>query len=255
MSRTIVVTGSASGLGFATAAHLEAQGDEVIRVDLRDGDILADLGSPEGRREAIAHIHERTSALDGIATWAGLGGGTPATLLVNYFGTTEIITGVQELLRQSAAPRVVVTSSRMSLFPADETIVAALLAGDADAVARDYPTDETQPLRYYKASKTALAKWMRRLAVAPGWGGAGIAVNAIAPGLIETPLTRTALDDPSARGPLIDMHPQTTTTMSQPSEIAALAAFLLSEPAGLLAGQCIWADRGTEVIVRGDVTW
>lgn len=252
MSRTIVVTGSASGLGRATAELLEAQGDDVIRVDLRDGDVLADLGTADGRRDAVSEIHDRASTLDGIVTWAGLGGGTPATLLVNYFGTTELITGVRDLLAQSPAPRVVVTSSRMSLFPADETLVDALLHGDADAVARDHPDDETEPLRYYKASKTALAKWMRRTATAPGWGDAGIAVNGIAPGLIETPLTRTALDDPAARGPLVDMHPQTTTTMSRPSEIAALAAFLLSEPAGLLAGQCIWADRGTEVITRGD---
>ena len=255
MTRTIVVTGAASGIGQATAEHLDAQGDRVLRLDLREGDVLADLGTGQGRQEAVAKIHELTDTLDGIVTWAGLGGGSPATLLVNYFGTTELIGGVQGLLANSPAPRVVVTSSRMSLFSADASIVNALLAGDAEVVAHSYPDDETEPLQYYKASKTALARWMRRLAVAPGWGDAGIAVNAIAPGLIETPLTRTALDDPAARGPLIDMHPQTTTTMSQPAEIAALTAFLLSEPAGLLAGQCIWADRGTEALVRGDGTW
>ena len=255
MTRTIVVTGSASGLGLATTESLEAQGDRVIRIDLREGDILADLGTADGRREALAKIHEQTSELDGIVTWAGIGAPTPATLHVNYFGTTEIITGVHDLLTKSDAARVVVTSSRMSLYPADQVIVDALLAGDSAAVEREFAENEAEPLQYYKASKTALARWMRRIAVDPAWGGAGIAVNAIAPGLIETPLTRTALDVPEMRGPLIDMHPQVTDTMSQPREIAALATYLLSEPAGILVGQCIWADRGTEVITRGDGTW
>ena len=47
-TRTVVVTGSASGMGAATAARLEAAGQRVIGIDLRDAEIIADLGSPDG---------------------------------------------------------------------------------------------------------------------------------------------------------------------------------------------------------------
>ena len=46
---TTVITGSASGIGAATAALLRATGHSLITVDLRDADILADLSTPAGR--------------------------------------------------------------------------------------------------------------------------------------------------------------------------------------------------------------
>lgn len=254
MARTIVVTGSASGLGKATAEAIEAAGDRVIRVDYREGDITADLSTRGGRSAAISEIRALAPAsLDGIVTWAGLGGGGVATLLVNYFGTVELVEGVRDLLTGSSAPRVVVTSSRMSLFPADASLVQRLLAEDLDAI--EQLGDEDEATKYYRASKTAVARWMRRKAIDADWGGVGIAVNAIAPGLIETPMTRGALDDAEMSGPLLEMHPQANATLSQPDEIAAIAQFLASERAGLLMGQCLFADRGTEAIERGDERW
>ena len=55
---TIVVTGSGSGIGAATAARLRADGHTVIGVDLRGAEIEADLGTPEGRKSAIKTVGE-----------------------------------------------------------------------------------------------------------------------------------------------------------------------------------------------------
>lgn len=254
MSRTIAVTGAASGLGAATAEAIEADGDRVIRVDLREGDITVDLSTREGRTEAVAKIGEAAGdTLDGIVTWAGLGSGSVATLLVNYFGSVDVIEGVHDLLVRSPQPRVVVTSSRMSLYPADPGLVRQLLEHDLDSI--EALGDEPEQSFYYKASKTATAKWMRKNAVAPEWGGRGIKINSIAPGLIETPMTRGTLDSPEHARMLLDMHPQAEDVLSQPSEIAAIARFLASPDAGLLVGQCLWADRGTEAIERGTDIW
>jgi nucleoside-diphosphate-sugar epimerase len=46
---TIVVTGAAGGIGRATRARLEADGHRVIGVDVRDAEIIADLGTAAGR--------------------------------------------------------------------------------------------------------------------------------------------------------------------------------------------------------------
>ena len=52
--RTTVVTGAASGIGAAVRARLEAAGDRVVGVDLRDAEVTADLACPEGRATAAA---------------------------------------------------------------------------------------------------------------------------------------------------------------------------------------------------------
>src|SRR5688572_9762890 len=98
--RTIVVTGSASGMGAATKARLEAAGDRVIGVDIKDADVVADLGTAEGRQAAIDAVTEQSGGtVDGLVTWAGLPGLTerPGSLLVsvNYFGTVVLLEGLR----------------------------------------------------------------------------------------------------------------------------------------------------------------
>src|SRR3954470_6216629 len=97
--RTVVVTGSASGMGAATKAGLEADGQRVIGVDLRDADVVADLGTAAGRGSAIAAVAEQCDGvIDGLVTWAGVPGltETPGSLLasVNYFGTVVLLEGL-----------------------------------------------------------------------------------------------------------------------------------------------------------------
>jgi len=52
--RTIAVSGAASGIGAAVRARLEASGERVIGIDLRDAEVVADLGTPGGRAAAVA---------------------------------------------------------------------------------------------------------------------------------------------------------------------------------------------------------
>ncbi|MDR7156474.1 NAD(P)-dependent dehydrogenase (short-subunit alcohol dehydrogenase family) [Sphingobium xenophagum] len=255
MDRIAVVTGALSGLGEATCAALEADGDRVIRVDIANSDVNADLATPEGRQDALRRIAELApDRIDAVVTWAGGGGETVAMLCVNYFGTTDIVDGLRPLLARSAAPRVVVTSSRMTIEPADETLVDLLLTHDEARIVADYG-DEQVPLSYYVAAKTAVARWMRRNSILPVWNEAGIRINAIAPGFIETQRTRTGMEDAAAAKWMIEAHPQAEDIRSQPSEIGVLARFLASPENSLLIGQCIFADRGTEAILRGDRIW
>ena len=67
----IVITGSASGIGREVTQKLLAAGHEIIGIDLRDADIIADLSKLEGRKKAISETLEKTgSEIDILITAA-----------------------------------------------------------------------------------------------------------------------------------------------------------------------------------------
>ena len=84
---TIVVTGSAAGIGAATKRRLESAGHRVIGIDLRDAAIEADLATAEGRGHAIdAALEACGGKLDGFVPCAGVAGTASSELAVrvNY---------------------------------------------------------------------------------------------------------------------------------------------------------------------------
>ena len=89
MTRTYVITGSASGIGQSTAQKLKSLGNTVIGVDIHNADVIADLSTHGGRIEAAKKaIATSNNSIDGIIACAGLAHPTAATVAVNYFGVT-----------------------------------------------------------------------------------------------------------------------------------------------------------------------
>ncbi len=252
---TYVVTGSASGMGAATCAWLRTQGHDVIGVDLHDAEVLADLATPGGRDAAVTAVRDRTDSLDGLALFAGLVGltGRPSHLLasVNYFGTIALLEGLRPLLAAvDTSFALAVCSNSMTCMPGvSEELVEALLGGD-EAHAREV-ADKRESVMAYPATKLALARWLRRNAPTPEWIGAGIRLNALAPGVVETPMVEQTRADP-VLGELIKGFNVPIGRGATAGEIADLAGFLLTK-ATFMVGSIVLVDGGTEAQLRPDV--
>jgi NAD(P)-dependent dehydrogenase (short-subunit alcohol dehydrogenase family) len=245
---TFLVTGAASGMGKATTELLRAQGAEVVTVDLRDADICADLGTPQGRAAAVGAA---PSELDGVVLCAGLVGltGRPGSALasVNYFGSVDVATGLRPKLRNPSSV-VLMSSNSVTIYPTwDQALMEACLADD-EQLAREL-ADTQDSTAAYPATKAAIARWVRRSA--PSWAKDGIRLNAVAPGLVDTPMSDSVRADAQI-GPLIGALPVPLGRGGRPDELAALIVFLLSDAAGFFCGSVLLCDGGTEALLRPD---
>jgi NAD(P)-dependent dehydrogenase (short-subunit alcohol dehydrogenase family) len=253
MNRTIAVTGAASGIGAALSALLTDRGDRVIDVDLSAATVAADLSTAAGRAEAVRGISEQADGrLDGLVTCAGTSVPGPAMVRVNYFGTTELATGLRSLLAASPAGRVVAIGSISGTQPASEPLVEACLSGDEEAaLARaEEIVAEGRPQQIYPSTKSALAQWARRTCVAPGWADAGIPLNVVAPGVVLTPMTDGLVDDPQMKQVMDAAVPMPLNGYAQPEAPAQLAAWLVSEENTHVTGQVVYVDGGAEATLR-----
>ena len=131
---TYAISGSASGMGAATRRRLKAGGHRVIGVDLRDAEVVADLGTAEGRGEAVAAVIKAADGvLDGAVTAAGLGPPVAGELIarVNYFGSVALLEGLRPALAASGGAQVVQFGSNSSTTTPNlpDELVAAFLDG------------------------------------------------------------------------------------------------------------------------------
>ena len=255
---TIAVTGSASGIGAVATAELRSEGHRVIGVDLAGADVNADLGTAEGRASAVAAVLELSGGvLHGFVPFAGLAPATgrPGGLLVsvNYFGAVALLEGLRPALKAAGKSAAVLISSNSTTcqpnWPAE--LAEACLAGDeegARGIAESF--GDVGSVQAYPASKAALA-WYTRTRSAE-YLADGIRLNAVAPGMVDTPMTRAGRADAlTAEGMEMFEKSIPAGRAGRPEEIAALISFLLSEKASFMVGSVVFCDGGTDALFRG----
>jgi NAD(P)-dependent dehydrogenase (short-subunit alcohol dehydrogenase family) len=261
MERICVVTGSASGIGAATASLLRRQGVRVIGSDLHDADVVADLTTVDGRAAFIRGVSQLAGGrIDAVV--ANAGGGPPETSLsLNFFGAVATLEGLRPLLGNSPAPRAVAVSSIASLqsMPAeilekclgmDEpgAIAAASAAFEQGRLGTNgtvgLPAGAERPLALYGAAKRALQYWCRRVAPTEEWAGAGIILNAVALGFYDTPAAAYVLSSPGLRATMAALAPLRGSFPGRPEEAAALLAWCISPENSQMTGQILFADGG-----------
>jgi NAD(P)-dependent dehydrogenase (short-subunit alcohol dehydrogenase family) len=257
---TYAVTGAASGMGRAVADQLAAAGHTVIDVDIVSSTVTADLSTPSGRRSAAAAVLERADGrLDGAVMAAGLGpapGRDRARLIaeVNYFGVVDLLEAWRPALAAADRAKVVVFSSNSSttvpMVPG--RAVRGLLEGDVEkALATLRLFGRQAPTFAYAASKIAVSRWVRRTAVTADWAGAGIRLNAIAPGAVLTPLLEKQLATP-AEAKQIKRFPVPIGGYGDAGHLADWVVFMLSDSADFLCGSVVFVDGGSDAWFRAD---
>jgi 3-oxoacyl-[acyl-carrier protein] reductase len=241
--KTAVVTGAAAGIGRAIAARFAAEGATVVAVDRREEDLVRTA-------EAIAAGGGRVQAMREDVGASGAADRIVETCL-NAFGALDVLVnnagigGSHELLETSDEEwdRFVLVNLT-SVFRLCRRAVAEMCTGHGGRIinissvfaAVAYPGTTS-----YSAAKAALIALTRSIAV--DYAGRGVTVNAIAPGLIVTDMTRERLQgNQRYRTLMLDSTP--LGRPGSPEDVAGAALFLASDDATFITGQVLTVDGG-----------
>jgi NAD(P)-dependent dehydrogenase (short-subunit alcohol dehydrogenase family) len=249
---TYAMTGGATGIGAAIKQRLREEGNQVIVVDIKDADIIADLSSRDGRQAAVAAVRDAaTDGLDGLITCAGLGSNVPNCQLitqVNYFGTVELIEGLKDSLAAKRGAVVLISSNSAPMNKSPE-FVELLLSGEETKALDLSATLPGQEV--YSGTKKAVARWMRKHVV--DYAAAGIRMNAVAPGYTQTPMTEQVENDPTYGAAIKEFMATIPVGFpGKPEDQAAATSFLLSPEARFICGSVLFVDGGHDAMFRPD---
>lgn len=240
--RRILVTGGGTGIGFATAKLICEYGGTVVICGRRT-DVLEKAVEELGENAAaITFDVADLSSVPSLVDKAEAGG--PLYGLVNCAGE-NIKLPFSETTDEIFAK--ILDTNLMGLFSVTREVGKLLIKRGEGAIVNIVSMSNIFGLintSAYTASKSAVAGLTRELAVE--MTPYGVRVNSVAPGFIDTAMTRKAFDgDPLRKAKVLGRTP--AGYLGQPADVAAAVLFLLSPAAGYITGAMLPVDGGTSI--------
>jgi len=230
--RRAIITGAMSGIGRAAAELVLASGGRVLGIDLND-----DAWAAPGLECRAVDITDADALAAAFADAPDALGGAPDALvhcagIYRFRSLLDLSPEEWEL-----SMRVNGTGSFLAAQAAARVMDGgAIVLLTSVAYARG---DEAEPSPAYSASKGAVVSLTRQLAVE--LGPRGIRVNAVAPGVIDTPMT-TIVDDEEATAALLGRLP--ARRLGTAEDVALACLFLAGGAAGYISGAVLPVDGG-----------
>jgi NAD(P)-dependent dehydrogenase (short-subunit alcohol dehydrogenase family) len=241
-NKVVIVTGAASGIGRQVALGLAAEGASVVVADRDEGGGLAtaeavtsqggtaqfvgtDVAQPAACEALARQTVETFGRIDAIHCNAGINNRVPSlemrpeqwdtVIAVNLRGAFFSAQAAARRMAEEGGGSIVFTSSQLADFP-------------------------RRQMPHYIAAKAGLLGLVRCLALE--WGPLRIRVNAIQPGVIQTPINRDRLEDRSERE--MDLVKIALGRLGSPNDIVGAVAFLVSDESAYVSGASIRIDGG-----------
>lgn len=228
---SVIVTGAASGIGKAVSDALADQGWQVVRTDVAGSADAPELESldvtDEGAWANLVQRLESDGPIAGLINCAGIGG----------LGAVDEIT-------MADWDRVLDVNLRGTVLGCRAALGAMKPRGKGAIVnvGSTFGITARNDCAAYAVSKAAVVHLTRTMAV--DLADNGVRVNCICPGIIETPILGP-LTGQGYEGLLEDnLSAHALRRMGQPKEVAAMAAFLMSDAASYVTGAIIPVDGG-----------
>jgi NAD(P)-dependent dehydrogenase (short-subunit alcohol dehydrogenase family) len=242
MSRTVVVTGGAKGIGLAVAHRFTALGDQVVALG-RDEQALAALAAELGARTVVCDVSDEEAV---ISTFGAIG---DVDVLVNNAGiSASAPVGRTTLEVWQRHFDVNVTGA----FLCTRAVIDAMKArrsGSIITVASVSGLVGAPYVSAYTASKHAAIGLMR--AVAAELAGTGVRANAVCPAYVRSEMTdrtienivkRTGRSADQAFDAIVGITP--LGRLIEPEEVADAVVYLASDASASINGQALMLDGG-----------
>jgi NAD(P)-dependent dehydrogenase (short-subunit alcohol dehydrogenase family) len=230
-----LVTGSAQGIGLATARRLAEEGATVFGLDVHKP--AEDI---PGVTPLIGDVTDLESWQDALRATASAG---PLDALVNNAGTVGAYEPITEIALEDWER--VVRINQTSVFYGMRTVLPGMIERRRGAivnVSSMWGIIGASGVAAYQASKGAVTMMTKNAAAT--YAASGVRVNSVHPGFIVTPMTQA--QDPAISDGLVAQTP--LGRAGQASEVAAAIAFLASDDASFITGAQLLVDGGFTTI-------